>query len=58
MYILTIEANQKKTALESNIRSIDDANKPNEYYRYLHCYCIDMVILIFNRSKTISISAQ
>lgn len=34
MYILTIEANQDKTALESHIRNIDDADKLNEYYRY------------------------
>lgn len=45
MYILTIELNQEKTALESHIRSIDDADKLNEYYRYLHCHCIDMVTI-------------
>ena len=42
MYILTIELNQEKTALESHIRIIDDMDKLNEYYRYLDCRCIDM----------------
>lgn len=45
MYILTVELNQDKTALESHIRTIDDADKLNEYYRYLHCHCIDMVTI-------------
>ena len=45
MYILTIELNQEKTALESNIRNIDDADKLHEYYRYLHCQCIDMATI-------------
>ncbi len=45
MYILTIEANQDKTALESHIRNIDDADKLNEYYRYLDCQRIDMATI-------------
>ena len=45
MYILTVELNQDKTALESHIRTIDDTDKLNEYYRYLHCHCIDMVTI-------------
>ncbi|MBE6095100.1 MAG: hypothetical protein E7199_06500 [Schwartzia succinivorans] len=45
MYILTIEANQDKTALESHIRNIDETDKLNEYYRYLNCRCIDMATI-------------
>ncbi len=42
MYILTIELNQGKKALESHIRDIDDADKLHEYHRYLHCHRVDM----------------
>ncbi len=45
MYILTVELNQDKTALESHIRNIDDTDKLNEYYRYLNCRCIDMATI-------------
>lgn len=45
MYILTIEANRDKTALESHIRNIDESDKLNEYYRYLNCRCIDMATI-------------
>lgn len=45
IYILTVNLNQEKTALESHIRSIDEADKLNEYYRYLDCRCIDMVTI-------------
>ena len=45
MYILTVELNQEKTALESHIRNIDDTDKLNEYYRYLDCHCIDMATI-------------
>ena len=45
MYILTVELNQEKTALESHIRNIDDADELNEYYRYLDCHCIDMATI-------------
>lgn len=45
MYILTIEANPEKTCLESHIRTIDDANQLNGYYRYLDCRCIDMATI-------------
>ena len=45
MYILTIEANQDKTALESHIRNSDETDKLNEYYRYLNCRCIDMATI-------------
>lgn len=46
MYILTVELNQDKTALESHIRNIDDTDKLNEYYRYLNCRCIDMATIV------------
>ena len=45
MYILTVELNHEKTALESHIRDIDDADKLGGYYRYLDCQCIDMVAI-------------
>ena len=45
MYILTVELNHEKTALESHIRDIDDADKLGGYYRYLGCQCIDMVAI-------------
>lgn len=45
MYILTVELNKSKTALETHIRNIDDTDKLNEYYRYLDCHCIDMVMI-------------
>lgn len=45
MYILTIEANQDKTVLESHIRNIDETDKLNEYYRYLNCRYIDMATI-------------
>lgn len=45
MYILTIELNKDSAALESHIRNIDDADKLNEYYRYLDCHCIDMATI-------------
>ena len=45
MYILTIETNPEKTRLESHIRTIDDMDKLNEYYRYLDCRCIDMAMI-------------
>lgn len=38
MYILTIELNHKRKALESYIRDIDDGNKLKEYYRFLDCH--------------------
>lgn len=45
MYILTIEINKDRTALETHIRNIDDTDKLNEYYRYLDCRCIDMATI-------------
>ena len=45
MYILTVELNKDRTALESHIRNIDDTDKLNEYYRYLDCHCIDMATI-------------
>lgn len=45
MYILTVEINKSRTALETHIRNIDDTDKLNEYYRYLDCHCIDMVTI-------------
>ncbi len=45
MYILTIEANKDKTALDSYIRTIDEANKLNEYYRYLDCRRVGMTTI-------------
>ena len=45
MYILTVELNKSKMVLESHIRSIDEADKLNEYYHYLDCHCIDMVTI-------------
>lgn len=45
MYILTIEANKDRTALETHIRNIDETNKLGEYYRYINCRCIDMATI-------------
>ena len=45
MYILTVELNKDRTALETHIRNIDDTDKLNEYYRYLDCHCIDMATI-------------
>lgn len=45
MYILTVEFNQDRMVLESHIRNIDDADKLNEYYRYLDCRSIDMTTI-------------
>ncbi len=45
MYILTIEINKDRTALETHIRNIDDTDKLDEYYRYLGCQCIDMATI-------------
>ncbi len=38
MYILTIELNHERKALESYIRDIDDGNKLKEYYCFLDCH--------------------
>ena len=45
MYILTIEANKDRTALETHIRNIDDTDKLGEFYRYINCHCIDMATI-------------
>ena len=45
MYILTVELNQDRMVLESHIRNINDADKLNEYYRYLCCRSIDMATI-------------
>ena len=45
MYILTVELNQDRMVLESHIRNINDADKLNEYYRYLDCRSIDMATI-------------
>ena len=45
MYILTVELNKDRAALETHIRNINDADKLNEYYRYLDCRCIDMATI-------------
>ena len=45
MYILTVELNQGRMVLESHIRNIDDADKLNEYCRYLGCRSIDMAAI-------------
>ena len=48
MYILTVELNQDRMVLESHIRNINDADKLNEYYRYLDCRSIDMATIDVN----------
>ena len=41
MYILTIELNHERKALESHIRNINEADEVNEYRRYLDCSRVD-----------------
>ena len=43
MVILTMEINTEERRIETKVRKIDEKNKLQEFYKYLHCDVIDMV---------------
>ena len=52
MVILTMEINTEERRIETKVRKIDEKNKLQEFYKYLHCDVIDMVEIEVVENKT------